>query len=87
MSSPPRSLAASRERVLDQRERVERDVRRRPAPGARPSSGIRLITPEQASAEEREELAELFERQVFPALTPLVIGRGRPFPYISNLSL
>ena len=25
--------------------------------------------------------------QVFPALTPLVIGRGRPFPYISNLSL
>ena len=28
-----------------------------------------------------------FERQVFPALTPLVIGLGRPFPYISNLSL
>ena len=25
--------------------------------------------------------------QVFPALTPLVIGLGRPFPYISNLSL
>ena len=24
---------------------------------------------------------------MFPALTPLVIGRGRPFPYISNLSL
>src|SRR4029450_3642752 len=23
----------------------------------------------------------------FPALTPLVIGLGRPFPYISNLSL
>ena len=29
----------------------------------------------------------MFERQVFPVLTPLVIGRGRPFPYISNLSL
>ncbi len=46
-----------------------------------------MITPEQASAEELEELNGLFERQVFPVLTPLVIGRGRPFPYISNLSL
>ena len=28
-----------------------------------------------------------FHEQVFAALTPLVIGLGRPFPYISNLSL
>ena len=33
-----------------------------------------------------EELERLFKSQVFPALTPLVIGRGRPFP-ISNMSL
>ena len=36
---------------------------------------------------EREEVEHLFQSQVFPALTPLVIGRGRPFPYISNMSL
>jgi len=40
-----------------------------------------------ANAAEREELADLFENQIFPTLTPLVIGHGRPFPYISNLSL
>ena len=49
--------------------------------------GIRVITLETASAEERREIDAHFHEQVFPALTPLVIGLGRPFPYISNLSL
>ena len=42
---------------------------------------------DRRNASEREEVEQLFQSQVFPALTPLVIGRGRPFPYISNLSL
>jgi polyphosphate kinase len=49
--------------------------------------GIRIVTLETASEEERREIDARFHEQVFPALTPLVIGMGRPFPYISNLSL
>jgi len=49
--------------------------------------GIRIVTLDSATAEERREIDERFHEQVFPALTPLVIGLGRPFPYISNLSL
>jgi polyphosphate kinase len=49
--------------------------------------GIRLATLETASPEERREIDTRFHEQVFPALTPLVVGLGRPFPYISNLSL
>ncbi|HEX3325344.1 MAG TPA: polyphosphate kinase 1 [Solirubrobacterales bacterium] len=49
--------------------------------------GIRIVSLEEASAEERREIDTRFHEQVFPALTPLVIGLGRPFPYISNLSL
>jgi polyphosphate kinase len=49
--------------------------------------GIRILNLSDANAPEREEVEHLFTSQVFPALTPLVIGRGRPFPYISNLSL
>ncbi|HVO55773.1 MAG TPA: polyphosphate kinase 1 [Solirubrobacterales bacterium] len=49
--------------------------------------GIRIISLQTASAEERREIDTRFHEQVFPALTPLVIGLGRPFPYISNLSL
>jgi polyphosphate kinase len=83
---PGETLAAVRERVLDQRARVSRCVELDLRP-ALAEHGIRVITPEEATDEEREELGHLFERQVFPVLTPLVIGRGRPFPYISNLSL
>src|SRR5262249_4351226 len=49
--------------------------------------GIRFVSVEDADPQEREELERLFERRIFPALTPLVVGLGRPFPYISNLSL
>ncbi len=49
--------------------------------------GIRIVSLGTASPEERREIDIRFHEQVFPALTPLVIGLGRPFPYISNLSL
>jgi polyphosphate kinase len=48
---------------------------------------LRIISLEDASEEERRQIHRRFHEQVFPALTPLVIGLGRPFPYISNLSL
>ncbi|HKB51105.1 MAG TPA: polyphosphate kinase 1 [Solirubrobacterales bacterium] len=49
--------------------------------------GVRIVSLETASESERREIDARFHEQVFPALTPLVVGLGRPFPYISNLSL
>ena len=49
--------------------------------------GNRIVSLQTASEEERREIDLRFHEQVFPALTPLVVGLGRPFPYISNLSL
>jgi polyphosphate kinase len=84
--SPREQLMAIRERVQGQRDRLggtfERDLR--PALAER---GIRLVSPDSCTPAERQELERLFRNQVFPVLTPLVIGLGRPFPYISNLSL
>ncbi len=48
---------------------------------------IRIVSLQDANEEERRQIHRHFHEQVFPALTPLVIGLGRPFPYISNLSL
>ena len=49
--------------------------------------GIAIVPIAEASDEERTALDERFRRQIFPVLTPLAVGLGRPFPYISNLSL
>jgi polyphosphate kinase len=48
---------------------------------------IRIVGMDELTREQGEDLAERFRRQIFPVLTPLAVGIGRPFPYISNLSL
>jgi polyphosphate kinase len=50
-------------------------------------AGIRVISCETCNAEELKAIDRQFEEQIFPVLTPLAVGPGRPFPYISNLSL
>jgi polyphosphate kinase len=84
--SPNDQIDAIREVVIGQRKRLtqcfERDLR-----PALAEHGIRIISPDRASAGEREQLDRVFQNSIFPALTPLAIGLGRPFPYISNLSL
>jgi polyphosphate kinase len=49
--------------------------------------GIRVVTCEECDADELEAADRHFNDQIFPVLTPLAVGPGRPFPYISNLSL
>jgi polyphosphate kinase len=46
-----------------------------------------VIDPNQCTSEELDEVDRVFSDQIFPVLTPLAVGPGRPFPYISNLSL
>ena len=50
-------------------------------------AGIRIASVDDVSAHDRKELDARYRRQIFPVLTPLAVGLGRPFPYISNLSL
>ena len=50
--------------------------------------GIRIVgLRRRRPATSARALDERFRRQIFPVLTPLAVGLGRPFPYISNLSL
>jgi polyphosphate kinase len=49
-------------------------------------NGIRIVSARDSDAPPGA-IARHFREQIFPVLTPLAIGPGRPFPYISNLSL
>ena len=50
------------------------------------SHGIRIVSVDDSGAP-AAQIERHFREHIFPALTPLAIGPGRPFPYISNLSL
>ena len=41
----------------------------------------------ELSENEKNILTEYFKKEIYPVLTPLAFDPGRPFPYISNLSL
>ncbi len=83
---PSEQIELIQARVLDLDRRLHRCFEGTIRP-ALEEEGIRLVSLETASEQERREIDARFHDQVFPALTPLVIGLGRPFPYISNLSL
>lgn len=50
-------------------------------------AGIRIVPHADLDAEAQRGLAERFERDIFPVLTPQAIDRGRRFPHVSNRSL
>ena len=51
------------------------------------AQGLRFSSWGQLDDDDREWLAEEFQRRIFPVLTPLAVDPGHPFPYISSLSL
>ncbi len=68
---------------------LDRRHARQFAEGVRPAlaeQGIRIVGLEESGAP-ASTIERHFREQIFPVLTPLAVGPGRPFPYISNLSL
>jgi polyphosphate kinase len=83
---PREALAAIRARVLELTAAQSKLWKRELAP-ALAEAGIAVLRVDDLSGGEAKELARRFTRDVFPVLTPLGVGPGQPFPYISGLSL
>jgi len=80
------TLAEIRERTLElistQAKLWKRDLR-----PALAEAGVVVGDVEDCNRKELDELEQRFDRDIFPILTPLAVGPGQPFPYISPLSL
>ena len=84
--TPAETIALIRERTLALGERLTECFERRLRP-ALADHDIRLAGVSELDDEQRAQLSAHYQRTIFPALTPLAVAPGRPFPYISNLSL
>jgi polyphosphate kinase len=84
--TPQQALAEIRERVLalaaEESALWQQDLL-----PALEKEGILIGRIADCSEKELEVLAAIFEREIYPVLTPLAVGPGQPFPYISALSL
>ena len=84
--TPSQTLALIREKVLAQGTRLTDCFERRLRPQLA-DHDIEIVGVGELDEELRADLARHFQKEIFPALTPLAVAPGRPFPYISNLSL
>jgi polyphosphate kinase len=84
--SPAEALAEIRRRVKELTARQAKLWRSDLRP-ALAEHEITVADIDDLRPREVDELTERFERQIYPVLTPLAVGPGQPFPYISGLSL
>ena len=84
--TPGQALEAIRARVSELTARQSRLWRRDLRP-ALATHDIEIVSLKDCSERELKRLEAYFERDIYPILTPLAVGAGQPFPYISGLSL
>jgi polyphosphate kinase len=84
--TPQQTIEEARDRVLEI-YRSQAELWRKELCPALEEERIIVAGVEELEKEELDELDHRFQREIFPVLTPLAVGPGQPFPYISALSI
>ena len=51
------------------------------------AAGVKLLVANELTADQKKQLSQHYSQQVYPALTPLAIDPGHPFPQLRNRTL
>jgi polyphosphate kinase len=84
--TPKQQLNAIHEEVSKLVQAAQDHLRQQILPALQ-EAGLCIVDYAHLTSEQREDVDRYFIESVFPALTPLAVDPGRPFPLISNLSL
>ena len=84
--TPAQALAGIRARVTELTTRQAKLWKRDLQPGLA-AEGIEIGAVEECTPKELQRLEAIYTRDIYPVLTPLAVGAGQQFPYISGLSL
>jgi polyphosphate kinase len=84
--TPRQQLAAIDAVVRPMLARQRRLFNEEILPGLR-QSGLEIVRWDDLRPSERRHCGEVFDKQLFPTLTPLAVDPAHPFPFISNMSL
>jgi polyphosphate kinase len=84
--TPQALLREARARVLELNARQSRLWSKELLP-ALAAEGIAIVRVDELDAADLAQLHRYWREDVFPVLTPLAVGPGQPFPYISPLSI
>ena len=84
--TPPAQFAVIRQRVQESLDQQAAVIGEQLLPEL-VAHGIEITQPDRLSVLEQATIGQLFDRDVFPVLTPQGIDGGRPFPHVSGGSL
>jgi polyphosphate kinase len=84
--SPPEQLAAVRRESLTLTRTLTTYLNEALLPQLK-AAGIEVLDHDRLGEQQLEQAGNYFDEMVLPVLTPLAVDPGRPFPFISNLSL
>jgi polyphosphate kinase len=85
--TPSKQLGLIRESVLEMHRTMTSLWEEQLKPALVSDAGVAICDYADLTSGQSDALHALFQRQIYPILTPLTVDPGHPFPFISNLSL
>lgn len=84
--TPLRELQEIEKEIRPMLKKISKLFKETILPGLK-KNDVQIQNPAELNESEKKRLNEYFYREIYPVLTPLAFDPGRPFPYISNLSI